>query len=349
MPLNNTPITRGLLHNFFKELNEGSSGEYDNFELISTTSRFFMYRYEVHGVSEDDLFKLIEDAEIYFSNIEVGEPDYGTLERKILAFTEDYFIIANNYETEVPKYDGINVFRSVQLFSNKMIDFAELVKPLKSNNAETKILIMTLNPKGELSNFWTKPKYQPIDFDKHYNDSIREIDAEVDSFIKADQSGIILLHGQTGTGKTNYVLSLTDRYKDHLFVFVDNKAAMVYNPMTEISRIDKKKLIFVFEDAEQLIRKSSVGRHPAVAFTLSMIDGPFGKYNNVKYIFTTNLGEQDIDDAIRRPGRMRGIFNFGLLDAAKVHAINPDYNEDMTLAQLYNTIYDKEAVKRIGF
>ena len=62
-----------------------------------------------------------------------------------------------------------------------------------------------------------------IDLNQHYNDDFKDIFHRVDLAITAKKSGLILLYGKSGTGKTTYIKSLIGKYEKIDFIFIQNE------------------------------------------------------------------------------------------------------------------------------
>ena len=64
--------------------------------------------------------------------------------------------------------------------------------------------------------------FKSVDINELYNDDFVEIDALISRSMERKEAGIILLHGDPGTGKTSYIKSLICRFKDKDFIFIQN-------------------------------------------------------------------------------------------------------------------------------
>lgn len=74
-----------------------------------------------------------------------------------------------------------------------------------------------------------------------------------------------------------------------------------------LSRPDNSTIgaILILEDADEALRKRD-GSHSSapVASLLNLTDGLLGRSHDIRIVATTNLDTDDIDPAVRRPGRM---------------------------------------------
>ena len=191
-----------------------------------------------------------------------------------------------------------------------------------------------------------------IDIDATYNDDL-PID-EIDKFITKDNMGLALFHGAHGTGKSTFIQYLVQKYTDKRFIvldtdiLLDSSADSLLNLFTE-----NMGAIYIIEDCEKLLKSREESYNPTITVFLNMTDGLLGKAIKSKFICTFNTGYENIDEAIKRKGRMKVRYEFKELCKEKVHAINPAYNEEMTVAELFNSddndFSPEKKSGRIGF
>lgn len=184
---------------------------------------------------------------------------------------------------------------------------------------------------------------QNIDINKQYNDDLP--DEEIRKHIQSNTSGIILLHGAPGTGKTSYIrhLALTVPRR---FVFLDKS---MFGAMTDASFIEllskKKNATFVLEDCEDVL-KDRTEYNEAMSTILNLSDGILGDGFNIKFLCTFNCPLDKIDSALTRKGRLKLKYEFRPLDKDKANALLKELGsdkvaeDDMTLADIYGI--DKE-------
>lgn len=198
-----------------------------------------------------------------------------------------------------------------------------------------------------------------IDINQLYNDDFKEINQIIDESLRVDRSGLVLLHGAPGTGKTSYIKSLLTTHQDKNFIFVPNDFVHgLLNPDFISFLIAHKNSILVIEDAEKVITSRELENRDSVVSTiLQLTDGLFSDYLNIKIICTFNTSINKIDKALLRKGRMIAFYEFKALDAQKADAIleskqiTPPH-QPMTLAEVFNYSskdFDKNAKRQIGF
>ena len=184
-------------------------------------------------------------------------------------------------------------------------------------------------------------KKQETDIKTNYNDDF-PYDQIVD-FINSDESGIVILHGIPGVGKTTLLRNLIYEVdKKHRFVFLDSS---VFGAITDASfirlLIDYKDAVIVLEDCETLLEDRVRGNNQLSAL-LNLSDGILGDSLNLKFICTFNADLTRIDKALLRKGRMKLKYEFKALSAEKTQALAKALGKDipegksLPLCDIYN-------------
>ena len=194
-----------------------------------------------------------------------------------------------------------------------------------------------------------------FDVRKQYNDDFLEEDAIISEFIAEDnKSGLVILHGEKGTGKTTYIRNLILNNKDKKFIFVPSNLVTMLGEPSFGGFIGKlTNSIMILEDCEGAIqsRKSGLGSSSAVSLILNMTDGLLSDDLSMKFICTFNENTKNIDSALLRKGRLVSKYEFKPLCAEKTNNLLAELytfdeneelpNKPMTLADIYN--YRKKA------
>ncbi len=205
----------------------------------------------------------------------------------------------------------------------------------------------------------TTADFEAVSIQELYNDDFAEIDSIILEAITTKQSGIILLHGEPGTGKTTYIKHLISKYKDRQFIFVQNDFVRdLLKPAFISFLLDNKNCILIIEDAEKVAAaRDSFTEDSVVSTILQLTDGLFSDFLNIKIICTFNTDIERIDKALLRKGRMIAKYHFRPLTPEKTAALaqklgREDITGSRTLAEIFQ--YDKrdfqEAAKKpLGF
>lgn len=187
-----------------------------------------------------------------------------------------------------------------------------------------------------------KVKKQDCDIKINYNDDLP--DDRIEKWINSNDSGLMVLHGKPGTGKTSYIRNLIYR-TDNRFMFFDKS---LFRHMSDSSLIDMllrhRNSVIVLEDCEDLLTDRT-GLGSCMTTILNLTDGILGDSLKFKFICTFNANIVDIDPAILRKGRMRLKYEFKDLKADKVVALGQKLgfdvpHKEMPLCEVYNYITD---------
>ena len=201
--------------------------------------------------------------------------------------------------------------------------------------------------------------FNAIDIHELYNDDFIEIDAIITEYMQKQESGMVLLHGEPGTGKTTYIKHLICKYQNKQFIFIQNDFVKdLLKPSFISFLLQNKNAILIIEDAEKVVVSRANSSDDSVVSTiLQLTDGLFSDFLNIKIICTFNTNIDHIDKALLRKGRMIAKYNFTPLSADKTAALakklgHEDVRGSLTLADIFGLDkrgFDKAAKRAIGF
>jgi SpoVK/Ycf46/Vps4 family AAA+-type ATPase len=181
----------------------------------------------------------------------------------------------------------------------------------------------------------------------------------VDSLNKTNGKGIILLHGDPGTGKTSYIKYLTSLIKEKDVLFVPpSMAEMLSEPSIIPFLMDHRNSILIIEDAERVIADREGNGSPAgVSNILNLTDGILGDCLNIQIVATFNMKREKIDSALLRKGRLIAEHKFENLSINETNKLLKHLNKDvisdvgLSLADIYNIdieVYKTKTKSKIG-
>ena len=229
-------------------------------------------------------------------------------------------------------------------------------KPKKENNIS--LIVQTRH--GYDTQTFDLPKQQ-LDLDYNYGSSFMPIhDKILKTLNQKKGKGLVLLHGEPGTGKTHYLKYLASKIKDKKVMFVPPYLVdFITSPEMTPFLIENSDSILFIEDAERVITDRDANGANGVSNILNLTDGILGDILNIQIVATFNMDRKKIDTALLRKGRLIAEHKFDKLstdDANKlIKYLKMDHvaTEDMTLTEIYNlqeVEYKSEEPKRkIGF
>ena len=262
-------------------------------------------------------------------------------------------------EDEIGHY--FTEYGEVQIFSNyiqvnyndykqaeKLLRF---VKPLpeSTNKTVTYDLVVSTNT-GFSTTECTSSRNIDIDVKKNYNDDLPY--DKYKEFCEKDGSGLALMYGIAGSGKTSLIKKLIYDCSDTNFYIMD--FSMLQNIVSGqflSFLLGLKNAVIIMEDCEYILKRRDTHENPLINSLLNITDGLVGDALNIRFLCTFNAPLTDIDEALLRPGRLKIKYEFKALDKNKTKAICGDDKAE-TLAEIYNRDkidFGKKEQKRIGF
>lgn len=214
---------------------------------------------------------------------------------------------------------------------------------------------------GEYYTSFSDIRKTTVNIEENYNDDFIPVYNDVVEFLNQRESGLVLLYGKAGSGKTSLIRHLCSNIaKD--YVIVPNSVAARLGDPDFISYITScKDYVFILEDCEQLLMdRTDNPWNNAITTILNMADGLLSDIVNIKFICTFNAAVEKIDPALLRKGRCFAKYEFKELCKEKVERLNEKYNlgikemKSMTLAEVYNAekrdySEDTKPMRKIGF
>lgn len=192
-----------------------------------------------------------------------------------------------------------------------------------------------------------------VNIDTMYNDDFKEIYEHIVDKLQTGGKGVILFHGEAGSGKTNLIKHLTT-VVNKKFVFLPiSMIGHISSPSFIGDLITNKGGVLVIEDCEQYIQDRKTSESSIVSPLLQITDGILSDILDIQVICTFNTDLTKVDEALRREGRLIAEYEFNELTDEKAEALAGGVVEGKkTLANIFNNLTfkgnKKEEVK-IGF
>lgn len=201
----------------------------------------------------------------------------------------------------------------------------------------------------------------PMDLETNYGKEFLKVHETIVSKLNDDHGkGIILLHGEPGTGKTSYIKYLTSLITDKDILFIPPSMAEILSEPSIIPFLmECKNSILIIEDAERVIGdRETTGSPAGVSNILNLTDGILGDCLSIQIIATFNMKREKIDPALLRKGRLIAEYRFDKLSLNDTEKLLQKLNknikpsEGMCLADIYNIdieVHKSSKTNKIGF
>ncbi|MEQ8577497.1 MAG: AAA family ATPase [Balneola sp.] len=172
-----------------------------------------------------------------------------------------------------------------------------------------------------------------------------------------NRSGLYLVHGKPGTGKTSFIKSVLSEVKKNAIFISPAFTESLTSPELIGLLIDHPESIIIIEDAETVLMKRLADNSNAVSNLLNLTDGFPADFLNLNIICTFNTNIDNIDPALLRKGRLSGIREFKKLNPDQANSLAKEMGytlntkSTMTLAEVCNATGKKYqvATNGIGF
>jgi hypothetical protein len=185
----------------------------------------------------------------------------------------------------------------------------------------------------------------------------------------AKKSGITIMEGPPGCGKTSYIKGLIATLaRSHRFYFIPpHQVSILSEPefidfwSKERDKYNDLRLVLVIEDAEHVLESRANDNRTLVSTLLNYSDGLLSEFLKMQIICTINCSSTRVDQALLRPGRLlaRRAFNRLTQEEAsriarrvgKTFGRDVDLQVDYSLAEIFNqAVEESERTNRIvGF
>ena len=166
---------------------------------------------------------------------------------------------------------------------------------------------------------------------------------------------VVVLNGEPGCGKTYAVRGIMDAVVDAVFILVQSHMVTSLGEPSFATLLletkednEGKPIICVIEDADNCLMPRAVDNVSAVSSLLNLGDGIMGAGLNIRIVATTNLKTGDLDDAVRRPGRLCRLVSVNKLSPdeagvvyARLTGKERVFDKSMTLAEVYRLAIDE--------
>lgn len=308
-----------------------------------------------------DLLKKYPEAQI-FTNSSLDESFYLDDEENMPDIKEDLKVSIDEITIILPN-EIIAIINPTKLiiyysldykeFADSVLDIFEYVKE-EEEPANVRLVCYD----NDYYTVVTKIEKTNINISENYNDDFLPVYNDLVKFVESSKSGIAILRGIVGSGKTSVIRNLITNHPAKYILITTSMAEHLAQPTFMTFMQNNKDSIFILEDCEQILVDRTAGNYScAITNILNTADGLMSDIFNIKFICTFNADISKIDKALLRKGRCFVNYEFKELseDKTKVllnrQGIELDSYKPMTLADIYNYT-DADCTKqtnKIGF
>lgn len=224
-----------------------------------------------------------------------------------------------------------------------------------NTNVENFIFV-SINDKGNFVKKKLPVKDVEIDFNTNYNDDFPK--DRIQEILERKESGLLLLYGAAGTGKTSSIRYFIKENPNIKFYWLDSSMFRMINSTSFMEfLLDCQNSVFILEDCESVLKSRDTDYNDLITPILNISDGILGDSLHLKFICTFNTNLLNIDKALLRKGRLSLQYEYKPLSKDRVQAmfdkldIKQPVNKEMPLCDIYNIEEDNgtKEEKKIGF
>lgn len=256
-------------------------------------------------------------------------------------------------------YYNKELFGDIEYFKTLGNQIKECLYYLDNNPKEADLSLVYYNNKEGFKTLKSKVTITDINLNENYNDDLLPVHNKLLEFLKSRNTGVCLLRGEPGTGKSYYLRYLLTSCPNK-YIFIPNSITSHLSSPDFLSfMMENKDSVFILEDCEQVLfsRELNPG-NLGISGILNIADGLMSDVLNIKFICTFNTDINNIDKALLREGRCIINYEFTPLSIEKTEYLLNKLGKkvenccEMTLAQIYNyndQINSEITKKKIGF
>ena len=319
------------------------------------------YRFEQFNVNIflSNLFKFCEVPETAYIKTTYQSNEEPRVTNMLICFKQDLLLYVDAVDKGVIYYNP----KDEKAIDSTLYIILSLLKTVKKPKVtKNKIYIVYKNQHG-FDKMGFDIKKIDVDLKENYNDGFDEVANKIiEGLNNKNKTNLVILSGETGTGKTSFIRYLTSKLKKNIIFISTDMVNEITDPAFIPFLMKNNDSILIIEDGEAALEKSSSGtRNSAVSNVLNLTDGLLSDCLKISIIATFNTGIKNLDEALTRKGRLLIYYIFEKLALEKSKALlkklgheEIEVKEPMTLADIYfygseNTVKPKTKSKKIGF
>jgi hypothetical protein len=307
-----------------------------------------------------DLKRLTSDYRqyIYRSEVVILQKWSPSVERLLLCLGQGVFVCHGGSNLTV-------IAPTPQAGIKVAADFRRYAKPLAKAKPGFHLVSFGANgPYAELVQL-TCPAGDSDELALHYGPDFVEWEQQWLARLAKRHSGVTILFGPPGVGKTSYLKMMMARFIER-FVFYYlplSSFDLLSDPQFVGFWLDQNRLhegkakLAIIEDAENLLLPRDERSRAQVSNLLNIGDGFMGEHLKLHVVATTNVPTRRLDEAVMRPGRLMGTREFRRLTRDEALRLAQakglklaDGSDSWSLAEVYNGKPEVLALEpKVGF
>jgi hypothetical protein len=319
----------------------------------------YIFKFEQFKV-DNFIKKLFESIEVPASShikVSYQNNDKITIISILIAFKEDLLLYIDGSKKGAIYYNPKDEANK-DSFLYTLLGLLKTIKEPKQT--KNKIYIVHRNSHGFDKTGFTINK-RKVNLEENYNDGFIEIsDKIIEGLNDKKKTNLVILSGEAGVGKTNYIRYLVaNKIKKNIIFISPDMVESITDPGFIPFLMNNNDSILVIEDAEPALEKREHGgRSSAVSNVLNLTDGLLSDCLKISIIATFNTKGKNVDEALTRKGRLLMHYSFEKLCIEKTQALlkkighDIEVKEPMTLADIYFYGTDnnvKQETNKLGF
>ncbi len=268
----------------------------------------------------------------------------------------------NKYILHIAHHSDEEPCRALLLYREKseIKPLMDILENFVTNNKLKEIGLIVKDEFGLTLKDFELTAGENFNIEENYNDDFIEVDKKIVKHLSTkNKKGLILLHGEPGTGKTTYIKNLADKIEKQIIFVPPMMAGAIADPGFIPFLMKHPDSILIIEDAETAITDRNVtGNSNSVSNILNLTDGILGECLKIQIVATFNTERTKIDSALLRKGRLITDYKFENLSVEKSNkllkkiGVKEKVDKPMSLADIYyynDTNTNKKDKPSIGF
>lgn len=311
-------------------------------------------------------YELIEHVELSYNEL---EHKFDSICVNQITIENDIIITWQEIETKEEIYINVIQFNYLYKFKNiieKIKDDILSIHIIEDNKEENNTFNIINFQNNEI--YMTKENVEYIDNDieLNYGKDFVKINNNIIKGLLSDKSGIIILSGDEGTGKTQYVKYIISKISDKKnIIFIPRHLLHMLADSEFISFIkDQTESILILEDADEILsNRDEILSSSIINNILGITNGILNNTLKIKIFITFSIDRKYIDKKFLKSHRIIEDYHFKLLTAEQANTlanklkIEQKYIKNISLSEIYEDLLSNDIgikkkrvnKKRVGF